>query len=228
MHLIHDLRIVLMVIAICLEQLRNRFGAAPLPPEVQHVGQLVETGRAILDELLVNSELRSSMTHIDVNRLIEEIEGILREIVGPHVAVRTALAARESRIYARRVDLERIVLNLVFNAATAMPAGGVLTIETVSAPPEPHDLWIDPAAPYGDLRLTIGDTGRGMSECEVQKASYPLARRPRPDGTGMGLASVALIVTRLDGKVEISSRQDAGTLVAVTLPLAPSPGEPIH
>jgi len=118
-------------------------------------------------------------------------------------------------------------LNLVFNAAAAMPAGGVLTIETASAPPEPHELWVDPAAPYGDLRLTFGDTGRGMSESEVQRVNNPLAR-PRPDGTGMGLASVSLIVTRLDGKLEISSREGAGTLVAVTLPLAPSPGEPIH
>ena len=227
MHLIHDLRIVLMVIGICLEHLRTRYGAGPLPEPAQRVEQLVEMGRSIIEELLVSTELRPSMTHIDVNRLIEEFDGILREIVGPHVALRTSLAARESRIYARRVDLERIVLNLVFNAAAAMPEGGVLTIETTSAPPEPHELWVDPAAPFGDLRLMIGDTGRGMSESEVQRVNNPLAR-PRPDGTGMGLASVSLVVARLDGKLEISSQPGAGTIVGITLPLAPSSNGPVH
>ena len=47
------------------------------------------------------------------------------------------LAKGESRVYARQVDLDRILLNVVCNAAAAMPSGGVLVIETAHLPPGP-------------------------------------------------------------------------------------------
>ena len=53
-------------------------------------------------------------------------------------------------------------------------------------------------------------------------------RRPRPDGTGLGLASVALILTRLSGTLGIESRQDGGTVVSIALPLSPSNRTLVH
>ena len=123
MHLIHDLRIVLMVMATCLDALRNRTDAPPLQ-ELRMVGQLLATGRAIVDELLVSSELRSPMTHVDVNCLLDEVDDLVRVILGPRVRVHRALAATESRVLARRVDLERIVLNLVLMRLPPCPRAG--------------------------------------------------------------------------------------------------------
>jgi signal transduction histidine kinase len=48
--------------------------------------------------------------------------------------------------------------------------------------------------------------------------------RPRPDGSGLGLASVALILTRLGGTLGIESKPETGTTVTVLLPLAPANG----
>ena len=215
-----------MVMATCLDALRNRPDALPLQ-ELRMVGQLLATGRAIVDELLVSSDLRSPMTHVDVNCLLDEVDDLVRVILGPRVRVHRALAATESRVLARRVDLERIVLNLVLNAAAAMPEGGVLTIETSASPPHASEEWTDPAAPFGDFHLTISDTGRGMSEREIQCVTDHFARA-RPDGTGLGLACVSLILTRLDGAIEIGSRQDAGTVIDIVLPLLPPIRNQIH
>ena len=212
--------------ATCLEDLRNRPDAPPLQ-ELRLVERLLATGLAIIDDLLMSSELRSPMTQVDVNRLLDELDDLVRVIVGPRVTVRKALAAAESRVHARRVDLERIVLNLVLNAAASMPEGGVLTIETSASAPHPTEVWTDPAAPFGDFHLTIGDTGRGMSERELQCATNPLARA-RPDGTGLGLACVSLILMRLDGAIEIDSRQHAGTVIDMVLPLLPPGGNRVH
>jgi signal transduction histidine kinase len=220
MHLIHDLRLVLIAIAACLESLRQRAEANPMPREFDLVGRLLETGLVMIDDLLVSSALRPPTTHVDVNSVLEDMNAVVRAIVGPDVLIRTTLGASESRVYARRVDIERIVLNVVFNAAAAMPCGGVLVIETADTEPAPKEVCINPTSPFGDLHLTISDTGRGMSDRALASAINPLAR-PRPDGTGLGLACVTLIITRLGGTLGIESREDGGTVVSIALPLSP-------
>ena len=213
--------------ATCLEDLRNRSDAPPPPHDLRLVEQLLATGLAIIDELLLSSELRPPMTAVDVDRLLDEVDELVRVIVGPRIEVRRGLAGSGSRIHARRVDLERILLNLVLNAAAAMPEGGVLTIETSASAPHPTEEWTDPAAPFGDFHLTITDTGGGMSERALQGVNNPFVRA-RPDGTGLGLACVSLILTRLDGAIEIGSRQNAGTVIDIVLPLLPPVGNQVH
>jgi signal transduction histidine kinase len=171
-------------------------------------------------DLLVSSALRPPTTHVDVNCLLEHLEAIVSTIVGSDVTVQTTLGASESRVCAQRVDIERILLNLVFNAAAAMPSGGKLVIKTSVTEPDPNEVSTNPAAPFGDLHLTISDTGRGMSDRALASAINPLAR-PRPDGTGLGLACVTLIITRLGGTLGIESREDGGTVVSIALPLSP-------
>jgi signal transduction histidine kinase len=223
MHLIHDVRLVLIALAACLESLRRPDGK-PLPQEFAFIDRLLEVGFAIVDELLMSGEHRSAATHVDVNRLLEETDAIVSTIVGSDITVRTTLGESESRIYARRGDIERILLNLVFNAAAAMPYGGELLIETSASDPAPSETA---RAPFGDLRLAISDTGRGMSDVELARAINPSAR-PRPDGTGLGLACVALIVHRLGGRLGINNRKDGGTVVTVSLPLSPPASHKIH
>jgi two-component system, cell cycle sensor histidine kinase and response regulator CckA len=220
MHLIHDLRLVLLAIAACLESLHDRAEANPLSRELKLVGRLLETGLVMIDDLLVSSALRPPTTHVDVNCLLEHLEAIVSTIVGSDVTVQTTLGASESRVCAQRVDIERILLNLVFNAAAAMPSGGKLVIKTSVTEPDPNEVSTNPAAPFGDLHLTISDTGRGMSDRALASAINPLAR-PRPDGTGLGLACVTLIITRLGGTLGIESREDGGTVVSIALPLSP-------
>ena len=216
MHLIHDLRLVLVAIAACLDSLHEKAEANPLTREVDDLGRLLQSGLAMIDELLVTSELRPATPHVSVNCLLKHMDTIVSTIVGSDVTVRTMLRASESRVCAERVDIERILFNLVFNAAAAMPSGGTLMIETSAVP---NEITADPTASSGDLLLTIRDTGRGMSDGALANAINPLAR-PRPDGTGLGLASVALLINRLHGTLGIESHEEGGTVVSVTLPLS--------
>jgi signal transduction histidine kinase len=118
------------------------------------------------------------------------------------------------------------MLNLVFNAVASMRSGGALSIETDVTPSPLSEKWSGAAPTFGDLRLTIRDTGRGMTELELAKAMNPMAK-PREDGTGLGLASILLILTRLGGTLSIDSQPDRGTAVTILLPLLPS-GHQIH
>ena len=213
MHLIHDVRIVLMSIAACLSALHRR--SAPLPPELDQANRLLDTARALIDERLVSGSLKPLAPYVDVNALLHDLDAVLATIVGPGISVRTKLGTGDTRIYAQRADIERILLNVAFNAAAAMPAGGSLLIDTEVI----ENTAGGADSPPGKLRLTIRDTGRGMSEAELQRVVDPLAQ-PRLDGTGLGLACVSLILTRLGGQLAIESRHSHGTLVSILLPLA--------
>ena len=227
MHLIHDLRLVLAAIAACLDTLKKKNGSTPLPEDAEHIRRFLDTGFAIADELLTSQPNPPAAPVVDVNALLEAVDGALGSLAGEGVSVRTKLGAMESRVYGRSVDIDRMLLNVVFNAVAAMPSGGRLSIETDITQSTIGEAWTGPAAPFGNLRLTIRDTGQGMSDDELSAALNPLAR-PRQDGTGLGLASVLLILTRLGGTITIDSRPEDGTVVAISLPLAPAAGTQIH
>jgi signal transduction histidine kinase len=226
MHLIHDLRIALLVLARSLQSFRGDPQFESLKRELDGLARLVVAGLGMADELLVANDLRPPVEPICVNDAIGSLCDVIQTIVGPAVRVEALLAKDECRVYARQVDLDRMLLNVVLNAAAAMPSGGVLAIETSQQPPR-GDAKVYPAAPFGRLRLTIGDTGPGVPIRDVWQVRDS-TQQPRPDGTGIGLSSVSLILLRLGGQLEIVGRPDAGTVVEITLPLAAPASERIH
>lgn len=227
MHLIHDLRMALLVIGRSLETLRASLHSEPLQREVDGLERLLSASVAMADELLVDSDRKPPIGPLDVNEVIAGACDVIQAIVGPAVRVDTSLATGESRVYARQVDLDRILLNVVTNAAAAMPSGGVLVIETSRIAPAPDHAKRYPDAPFGELRLTVGDTGRGVTIRDVWQVRDS-TQVPRPDGSGIGLSSVSLIVLRLGGRLEIAPGRGAGTVVAITLPLTPPQSERLH
>jgi signal transduction histidine kinase len=102
--------------------------------------------------------------------------------------------------------LEQAFLNLVCNAAEAMPHGGTLTI---------HVSRND----RGDAEVVFRDTGAGIPPEEVEKALKPFYST-KPSGTGLGLPLVMRIVRAHGGRLEVVSSPGAGTTVRVILPAA--------
>ena len=223
MHLIHDLRIVLLLLARCLDSLRRKAHPETVKREVDVLALLVDAGVAMVNELLVTSDPKLQVEPIDLNNVIRRAGDVIQAIVGPAVRVETSLVARDSRIYARQVDLDRILLNLVCNAAAAMRSGGALLIETT----QHEDGKRVPETPFGRLRLTIADTGPGVPVREVEQVRDS-TQQPRPDGSGIGLSSVALVLLRLGGRLEILGRGEVGTVVEITLPLSPPTLQRVH
>ena len=205
--------------------LRKQYEGQPLPHEVDNISRLLDSGFAMVDELLVSSTLRPASPFVDVNALLEGLDPALSAVAGPGIKLQTTLVAPDSRIYGQQVDIERILLNLVFNAIAAMPSGGALSIET-DVTQSPINEWSRATPAFGNLQLTIRDTGRGMSEFELAKAMNPMAK-PRQDGTGLGLACILLILTRLGGTLAIDSQPENGTAVTILLPLSPG-GHQVH
>ena len=102
-----------------------------------------------------------------------------------------------------RLRLRQVLINLIRNAAEAMPGGGRLTLCARRG--------------SGAVRLSVSDTGSGMDARARANIFRPFFST-KPGGTGMGLAVAARIVHRHNGDIEVDSTPGAGTTVTLVLP----------
>jgi signal transduction histidine kinase len=116
-------------------------------------------------------------------------------------------------------QLEQAFLNLILNAAEAMPGGGALTITSRSLrlprrSQQPTHVAVD-----------FRDTGPGMSAEQRRRAFTSVLTTTKAKGTGLGLAIVARVVEAHQARIKIRSRLGRGTTVSVILPLYAREGE---
>ena len=130
-------------------------------------------------------------TILDLNRVVRDVDTILRCLIGEDVQIITELETNLASIRADRGQIEQVLMNLATNARDAMPNGGRLTIRTANA-----DLGPDDAARYPDveagryIRLSVSDTGVGMSEAVLARVFEPFfTTKPQGRGTGLGLST---------------------------------------
>jgi signal transduction histidine kinase len=112
-------------------------------------------------------------------------------------------------------QLEQAFLNLILNAAEAMPEGGTLTIRS-------KEICATPAETDKSTHVTLEfkDTGKGMSEKMQKQAFTAVLATTKAKGTGLGLAIVGRIVETHHGQIRIQSRMGRGTTISIHLPIA--------
>jgi PAS domain S-box-containing protein len=156
---------------------------------------------------------------LDVNRLVGNIEDMLRRTLGEQVQLRIHL---EPEIWPALTDanqLENAILNLAINGRDAMPKGGLLTIETsnVSAPADKSRT--DDLEPGDYTLISVTDTGVGMSPETVAKAFDPFfTTKPIGQGTGLGLSMIYGFAKQSRGQIRIKSALGEGTTISLYLP----------
>jgi PAS domain S-box-containing protein len=156
---------------------------------------------------------------IDINRLVADMEELIRRTVGPAIAVEVVAAGG---LWSTLVDpnqLENALLNLCINARHAMPDGGRLTVET-------GNCWFDDRAarerdltPGQYVSLSVSDTGMGMSREVIARAFDPFfTTKPLGEGTGLGLSMVYGFARQSGGQARIYSEPGEGAMVCLYLP----------
>jgi two-component system sensor histidine kinase HydH len=107
--------------------------------------------------------------------------------------------------------LERVVYNLVLNAAQATPAGGAVTVKTRTA--------------GRTVEIAVIDRGSGIEPQHLDTIFNPFFTT-KPEGVGLGLAIVAKIVDEHGGKISVESEPKKGSIFRILLPMerpAPAP-----
>jgi CheY-like chemotaxis protein len=122
---------------------------------------------------------------------------------GVVLKLETALEAGIPDVNGAESEIRDALTNLIFNAADAMPEGGVLSVRTRTAPQRSalHVL------------IEVQDTGIGMDEETRKRCLEPFYTTKGERGTGLGLAMVYGMVRRHDAEIEIESEPGKGTTV---------------
>jgi PAS domain S-box-containing protein len=138
----------------------------------------------------------------------------------PAVEVMTELEASLHNSIGSAIQLSKAVMNLVSNAAEAMPKGGPITISTkniyLEKPVRGHSEV--KAGPY--VRLRVSDAGVGISSEDQQRIFEPFYTKKKMgrSGTGLGMAVVWGMVQDHKGYIDIQSTEGLGTQIDLYLP----------
>lgn len=154
---------------------------------------------------------------VSLNALIEELGLLVRhKLKHQNVQLVLHLAPTLPSVMGEAGQLEQAFLNLILNAAEAMPDGGTLAISSRLG------------AAFGESHPThviveFSDTGVGMSETQRQRAFTSLLTTTKARGTGLGLAIVGRIIETHQGEIRIKSNVDEGTTISILLPVKSTP-----
>jgi two-component system cell cycle sensor histidine kinase/response regulator CckA len=167
----------------------------------------IDRASGLTGELLRFSKGESPTAElVDVHRLIRDAQRIYVTLVGNGVELEFDLAANESIIAFNPSAFEQILLNLIVNAADAMPDGGKLEIGTRN----PDGLSM--------LELIVADEWTGISDTVMARMFQPFFTTKRK-GTGIGLATVHDIVTKAGGSIRVESEIGRGSTFRLSFPL---------
>ncbi len=213
----HELRTPLTVISGNLELLGDTGLDAQAMRYHEAMGRGTERMRVVVDDLLLLA--RVSNPHHPLVRFPVDLRSVVGEVVSlvestarsKGVTLTVAVDPAPLVVSGDAVELDRLVGNLVSNAVKYTNPGGTVAVSATRRD--------------GEVELAVADTGLGISERDQQGLFQAFFRTSNPEalresGTGLGLATVATIVERHQGRVEVGSRLGEGSTFTVNLPAA--------
>jgi CheY-like chemotaxis protein/anti-sigma regulatory factor (Ser/Thr protein kinase) len=146
---------------------------------------------------------------IDVNAILTELQPSVRRTLTAAIDLQVEVSPEPQWIYADPPQLIQALLNLINNAADAMPQGGMLLLAARTA--------ADRTKPTVTIEVT--DNGVGMDDQTAQRIFEPFfTTKTDSGGTGLGLATAYAIVQQNGGEIEVISRPKIGTTFKLVFP----------
>jgi PAS domain S-box-containing protein len=198
---------------------------SPLRNPIQTIYDSGKRAAAIVQDLLTLARRGVAVSEVvDLNRIVRDYlkspEFIKLQSFHPRVDVTLRLDGGSANVLGSPIHLAKTVMNLVSNAAEAMPDGGRIGIETRGA-------YIDrPIKGYDQVQegdyvvLTVADSGIGIAEEDLGRIFEPFFTKKKMgrSGTGLGMAVVWGTVKDHKGYIDVSSAVGRGTAFTLYFP----------
>jgi signal transduction histidine kinase/ActR/RegA family two-component response regulator len=220
----HDINNYLAAIRTqCEVLLRKPQPAERVAEKLSLVVAAVEKASALIARLLAFGRRQPIRPEVvNLNRVVEGLEKLMKQHLGENVELDLALAADLGNVNIDPTQVEQVLVNLLVNAREAMPQGGRLAVETanVSFGDSDSDRNRRPVAHPGDyVLLAVSDTGIGIPLDIRDKIFEPFFTTKQEAGnSGLGLATLYGIVKQNAGNVWVYSEPGRGTTFKIYLP----------
>src|ERR1700676_910638 len=198
---------------------------AQVEPHGRVAGSLTEIRRAgerardLVDQILTfGRRAAPRRSRICIKTFIAETMSLLEASLHPQIRLVVRGTSQPMVVSGELAQLQQVILNLCNNAAQAMDAAGTIEVEI-----EARNIETALSLSEGELVrgpyvvISIIDSGRGMDEALLERIFEPFFTT-RPEGNGLGLATVREIVLDHGGAVNVQSAPGAGTRLDIWLP----------
>ena len=231
----HDFNNLLQVVSANLEMLTSRLEEQPPPSSAWLLKRVtaamegVQRGARLTRHLLAFARRQPlAPAPVNVRRLLDGLDEMLRRTLGTSVAVEVIVAPGLWDLRADSQQLENAILNLAINARDAMidaPSPGRLTVEARNASFDAeHAASNGEVAPGQYVVIAVTDTGCGMTQEQQARAVEPFyTTKPEGQGTGLGLSMVYGFARQSGGHLTLFSEVGHGTTARIYIPRTLSP-----
>lgn len=221
-YLAHDFNNLLSIISLNTERLARTPSINRKTANLaQIIGDTAARGSEISQSLMALSHQSSeTLSARSIDDIINENSAFLKTVVGSKVGVSISLHSGSHKAVVSYNGLLNCIVNLLINAREAMPHGGHISVATTvrDGLATKTDEGTE-SSPCKYIAIEIGDTGSGMNEALLSRAFEPLFST-KPNGTGLGLASVREYAVEMGGDVWLESTPGEGTRVFLHFPIA--------
>ncbi len=161
--------------------------------------------RIIKDLLQFSRSPASQIEDIDANKVMQNSLNLVTvQKAFKDIAIDLSLRDDLSHARGNSDQLQQVLVNILINAADAMPQGGSISIRT-----EQENGWVT---------ISIKDTGEGIPAEDLDKIFDPFYTTKSPDkGTGLGLSISLKIIEDFGGKIKVESERGKGSEFTIYL-----------
>ncbi len=177
-------------------------------------------GELISQILGFSLKIEITTTTTKVKPILEEVISFLGPTFPTDVEVEQQLES-DSLVLGSPIQIHQVLINLCANAIHAMSHGGgrLSVIFQDTAIEKETDFSGFTLSPGKYVKLTVSDTGHGISEDEISNIFSPFYTTKEPgSGSGLGLSVVSNIVKELNGNIEVISYAGKGSSFNIYLP----------
>lgn len=216
----HDYNNMLNVILGFSELLQESLTDSPaLLDYTKQIVHAANRGSDLTKKLLsISKQKTGDEDVVDINKVLQDDYKILQKTVTAHNSIKLNIAKNLWPVFCDKGCLEDALLNMSINAKYAMPEGGTIDISTDNTRIGSVESQILQVVPGDYIKMTISDSGMGMSKEVASHIFEPFYSTKEEKGTGLGLSQVYGFIKQSKGAIKVYSEQGYGTCFSIYLP----------
>ncbi len=219
----HDFNNLLQVILANIELLLVAPDRGDKETRLENIRQAVNNGIELTNRLSTLSRQDSGLTEVfDLFALVNQSLSLIERSLPETIELSSRTSGQSAMIEGNKSQLERVLLNLCFNARDAIEGDGQIEINcSLEALDAEFCQQHENLEPGLFACIEVCDSGKGMDSAVQARIFEPFfSTKSKGKGSGLGLANCYSIVSQLKGVILVKSRPGEGSQFRVYIPLS--------